>query len=98
SIHYAQFQGRILEDMTHPSSPFYGWQIKDICRVCGVDASTARRWKRGARCPPKSAVLLILGDLGMFDKEWAGWKIRGQTLIFPEGWEITENEVRAVPL
>lgn len=84
--------------MAHPNSPLYGITIKEIARVCHVDLTTARRWKRGARCPPKSALLLILGDLGCFDPDWRGWVARGGTLISPEGWEITVGEVLAVPL
>lgn len=88
----------MLGYMGRPHAALYGRNIKDIARICGVDLTTARRWKRGARCPPQSAVLLILGDLGMFDPEWAGWRIRGDTLISPEGWQITENDVLATPL
>lgn len=84
--------------MAHPDSPLYGINIKEIARICRVDLTTARRWKRGARCPPKSALLLILADLGAFDPEWRGWKIRGGKLISPEGWEITIGDVLALPL
>jgi hypothetical protein len=84
--------------MAHPDNPLYGISIKEIARICQVDLTTARRWKRGARCPPKSALLLILGDLGAFGNEWRGWIIREDKLISPEGWEIKAGEVLAVPL
>lgn len=84
--------------MTDPSSPFYGRNINEIAAICGVDLTTARRWKRGARRPPKSAILLISGDLGIFDPAWRGWIVRRGQLISPEGWEITTGEVLAVPL
>ena len=84
--------------MAHPSSPLYGRTINDIARICHVDLTTARRWKRGARCPPKMALLLILGDIGAFDSNWCGWQARDGKLISPEGWEISVNEVLAVPL
>ena len=84
--------------MAHPSSPFYGITIKEIARICHVDLTTARRWKRGARCPPKMALLLICGDLKCFDPEWRGWRARGGKLISPEGWEITVGDVLALPL
>lgn len=84
--------------MAHPSNPFYGITIKEIARVCHVDLTTARRWKRGARCPPKMALLLICGDLAAFDYEWRGWQARGGKLISPEGWEITVGDVLALPL
>lgn len=44
------------------------------------------------------AILLIRGDLGCFDPAWRGWKARGGKLISPEGWEITVNDVLALPL
>lgn len=84
--------------MANPSHPFYGITIKEIARICHVDLTTARRWKRGARCPPKMALLLICGDLIAFDYEWRGWRANGGKLISPEGWEITVSDVLALPL
>lgn len=84
--------------MAHPSSPLYGITIKEIARICRVDLTTARRWKRGAGCPPKSAVLLIQADLGCFDPKWSGWHIRNGFLISPNGWEIGFGEVLAIPI
>lgn len=84
--------------MTHPSSPLYGIPIKEIARICHVDLTTARRWKRGARFPPKSALLLILADLGAFDPEWSGWRVYKGTLVSPEGWEITKGDVISSPI
>jgi Phage protein len=84
--------------MAHRENPFYGITINEIARVCQVDLTTARRWKRGARCPPKSAVLLILGDLGCFDPAWKGWRIYKGVLISPEGWEISKGDVISSPL
>lgn len=84
--------------MATPSDPLYGITIKEIARICGVDLTTARRWKRGARCPPKSALLLILADLGCFSDEWSGWRVKGQDLISPEGWRIARGQVMIVPL
>ena len=84
--------------MARPDNPFYSITIKEIARICHVDLTTARRWKRGARCPPKSALLLILGDLGCFSPEWSGWRVHGQDLISPEGWRIARGQVMIVPL
>jgi hypothetical protein len=84
--------------MTRADNPLYGITIKEIARICHVDLSTARRWKRGARCAPKSALLLILGDIGAFDPDWRGWIARKGKLVSPEGWEISVHEVLAVPL
>ena len=76
----------------------YGIPIKEIARICQVDLATARRWKRGASCPPKSALFLLSGDLGFFDPLWAGWIIRAGELVSPENWTISRNDVLAVPL
>lgn len=42
--------------------------------------------------------MILAGDLGLFDPEWSGWKIRGASLFSPEGWEITVNDVLATRL
>jgi hypothetical protein len=76
----------------------YGIPAEEIARVCHVCVTTARRWKRGTRCAPKSALLLLRGDLSAFDPQWRGWQARGGKLISPEGWEITVGDVLALPL
>lgn len=82
--------------MAHPSSPLYGRTIKEIARICCVDLTTARRWKRGARRPNKMALLLIQADLGCFDPQWSGWHLRDGFLISPEGWQVGTGEVLAI--
>ena len=84
--------------MGNAASPFYSITIKEIARICHVDLTTARRWKRGARCPPEMALLLIRGDIAAFDPAWRGWRAHGGKLISPEGWEITVGDVLALPL
>jgi hypothetical protein len=44
------------------------------------------------------ALLLIARDLGCFDAEWRGWRVRKGVLYSPEGWEITVGDVLALPL
>lgn len=75
-----------------------GINVKELSRICHVSLKTAARWKSGTTCPPKSAVLLVAGDLKAFDPEWRGWQARGGKLISPEGWEITVSDVLALPL
>ena len=84
--------------MARHGNPFYGININEIARICQVDITTARRWKRGASYPPKSALLLILGDLGAFDPAWRGWRVYDGTLVSPEGWVITQGDVLSSPL
>lgn len=75
-----------------------GIPINEIARICGVDLSTARRWKRGATYPPESALMLLRGDLGMLDPGWSGWRLSRGQLISPEGWEATPGHVRAMKM
>lgn len=83
--------------MSEPSSPLYGIPVKEIARICRVDLATARRWKRGATCPPETALMIIFGDLGALHRDWSGWKIsdRGE-LCSPEGWITTPGAVLAM--
>lgn len=85
--------------MADPAPELYGINISEIARICGVDLSTARRWKRGATCPPKTALMLLTGDLGMLHRDWAGWKIshRGE-LCSPENWIATPGAVRSLQM
>lgn len=76
----------------------FGRNIKEIARLCRVSERTAKRWKQGTMCPPETALMVLRGDLGMFDPEWRGWILRRGCLISPESWEITRNDVLATPL
>lgn len=76
----------------------YGINIRELARICRVSLKTARRWKDGSTCPPMSARLLLSGDLGCLDSEWAGWRVHKGVLYSREGWEITMNDVLAVPM
>jgi hypothetical protein len=76
----------------------YGRSIKEIARICGVDVSTARRWKRGAICLPYTARVLLEADLGCFDAKWSGWRLQSGLLVSPEGWSATPGEVRSLQL
>lgn len=76
----------------------YGLSAEAIAERAGVDVSTARRWKSGKSRIPKSAELVLKADLGAFSRAARGWKIDGDTLVSPEGWRVSLNDVRALPL
>ena len=84
--------------MLDPKTVLFGLSIKRIVEVCGVDATTARRWKRGAICPPQSALAVLTGDLGFLDPAWRGWNLIRGHLVSPENWEISMNDVLASQL
>lgn len=84
--------------MGKPHSSVYGIPISEIARICRVDLSTARRWKRGAICPPYTAAALLDGDLGAFGEYWRGWRVVGEEIRSPDGWRIRRDDALSVPL
>jgi hypothetical protein len=76
----------------------YGIPVETIALLCKVDVRTARRWKNGERRMPKTARMILAGDLGAFDPAWRGWRAHGGKLISEEGWEITVRDMLASPL
>lgn len=84
--------------MRKPPAILYGINIRDIARICGVSLKTAQRWKSGQTVPPKTALAVLLGDLGCFDRAWAGWCIRGNQIISPENWIATVGDVLSIQL
>lgn len=84
--------------MAKPHPALYGISISELVAVCKVDISTARRWKRGAFCPPKTALMILARDLGCFSEYWKRWTINGQDIVSPEGWTINRNHALTVPL
>lgn len=63
-----------------------------------MDLSTARRWKRGAICLPKTAAMILARDLGCFSEFWRGWTVNGEDLVSPDGWCVNRNDALIVPL
>lgn len=84
--------------MLDPKDVLFAFSAKHIARLCAVDITTARRWKRGAICPPQPMLALLHGDLGFFDPAWTGWRLNQGCLVSPEDWRIYVNDVLAVPL
>lgn len=84
--------------MGTPHPDLYGLSASYIARICRVDLATARRWKRGATCPPYTALVLIKGDLSGFGPQWRGWTMRAGRIVSPEGWAATPGDVMMVQL
>lgn len=84
--------------MAGPHPELYGLPASYIARICKVDLATARRWKRGATCPPYTALALLAMDLGAFSVRWKGWKLKRGILVSPEGWEATPGDVLSIQL
>ncbi len=78
--------------------PTYGITTEEIARRCQVDVRTARRWKRGERRMPKTAAMILSGDLSHLDPAWRGWTLRAGKLISPEGWELAPGDALSLPL
>jgi hypothetical protein len=93
--------GKLPPEVT-PADPqamdLYGISAEEIATRCGVDLATARRWKRGATRIPRTAVAVLLGDLGAIDPHFRGWKIEHGEIISPEGWRFGPGEVLSLPL
>ena len=83
--------------MRRPASDFLFLSVSDIARICGVSLKTAKRWKSGTTCPPPYVAMILRGNLGALDPEWAGWVLKAGKLYSPEGDEYLLGDVRAVP-
>lgn len=81
-----------------PAGAAYGIRAEIIAELCQVDIATARRWKSGASRMPHAAAALVSGDLGAFSPYWKGWRIQGDAIISPDGWQIRRDDALTVPL
>lgn len=78
-----------------------GFNADWLAKVCGVDTSTARRWKRAGHIPPRYARLVALADgadLGVLSDAWRGWRLYRDELVNPEGERFAAGQVRALRL
>lgn len=73
--------------------------VKDLVAICGVDITTARRWRRGSNLPPSYVLDFVnakkFGDLGFLDPAWRGWVLRQGHLVSPENWMMSMSDVLA---
>lgn len=76
----------------------FRWSFNEIAQMCGVSLKTASRWKSGQAVPPRSAIMLLSRDLGIFDPAWKGWVIKGNELVSPENWIATVGDVLSIQL
>lgn len=81
--------------MDYLPDEIFGRSIKDIARTCRVSERTARRWKDRTRRPSEQELMILRGDLGVFDPKWSGWAVRDGLLISPENWQFKVNDVLA---
>jgi Phage protein len=67
-----------------------------IARACEVKLSTARAYKSGRLKPGPSAVRLwqLHRERMVLTSEWAGWVVKAQCLVTPEGVELPRNILR----
>ena len=84
--------------MNDTADVLYGIPAAEIARICQVDIKTARGWKKGSHRPPPSALMVLCGNLGVFDPAFQGWRLRDGKLVSPEGWTASPGEVLSIPL
>lgn len=84
-------------DMTYTS--FSQIPINRLVEICGVDITTARRWRRGSNLPPDYVLAYVnaklQADLSFLDPAWKGWVLREGHLVSPEGWQMSMSDVLA---
>lgn len=79
----------------------YGLPAASLAEACGVDVSTARKWKKRGAVPPRYARLIALAfgaDLGAITLTWSAWSLRDGRLTSPEGDAYSPGEVRSIGL
>jgi hypothetical protein len=76
---------------------FYGYPAAEIANWCRVSLLTARLYKSGIRKPSRAAFRLFVlhRDGRALGDGWAGWSVRGQLLIDPDGNATTQGQLRA---
>lgn len=83
------------------NSVFYGYSAERLAEWCCVEVETARRWKRAEASPSPQAQRLFELHRDwhvMSSPAWAGWRVKGDVLVDPEGNETTQGQLRAYSL
>lgn len=75
---------------------FYGCLAELIAQWCCVSRSTADAYKSGRLKPSRMALRLfvLMRDRQVLTKEWAGWLIKPDAIVDPEGNETNRNLLR----
>lgn len=83
-----------------PLTIFYGVPVETIAEVCAVSLGTAYQYKSGTRRPGTSATKLMqLHNAGrILGKEFMDFRVRGSTIVDPEGNITTAGQLRAYGL
>ncbi|MGQ0750597.1 MAG: VC1465 family Xer recombination activation factor [Betaproteobacteria bacterium] len=77
-------RGRVDGDGFKEARLIAGWDRKTAAAVLGVSTRTIRNWESRRVCVPYSAFKLmrILSGYALPGKAWAGWCVRGDTLLW----------------
>lgn len=76
-------------------SLFYGYPAETIAKWCGVSLNTARAYKSGRRKPSAAVTRLFLlhRERRVLCTAWAGWIIKPDAIVDPEGNETTRIQL-----
>jgi hypothetical protein len=77
---------------------FYSYPVELVAEWCAVSLGTAASWKCGVAKPSRQALRLfeLHRDHRVLAADaWAGWQVRGDRLIDPEGNSTTQGQLRA---
>src|ERR1700730_5132073 len=78
-----------------------GVKADELAALCGGSIRTARRWLANGYMPSGLAIgfkLLKDGDLGNLHKAWRGWRLVGDKIYSPDGWDFRPGENRRNPV
>jgi hypothetical protein len=75
---------------------FYGYPAEVVAEWCAVKLSTACAYKSGRLKPGASVVKLfkLHAERRVLTAQWAGWLVKPDAIVDPEGNETTRNLLR----
>ncbi|HWK75383.1 MAG TPA: hypothetical protein VNQ81_13985 [Povalibacter sp.] len=81
-------------------SELYGLSALLLADITGVHIETAKRWKRAGQLPAAHRAIVQLktvGDLGMLNPHWRGYRLYADRIWTPEGAWVSPGDIRAIP-